>query len=302
MDKLVNLMKEKLSSANRIRKELGYKQLFIKSYAALVRPYLPTIGFKQRAKPLQYEGVTVDVAEKFLDSIVPLNHPYNSNSNIELGLRLGHTAITQSGDRVIIIGGGNGISATTAANQVGPEGKVTVYDGMTGENHHRFGISHIEKGLELNGVLDRCETRHGLIGTKESTVEMYNEHMSYDVPVIHPSELPDCDILEFDCNGMELTILRNLSIRPRGMIIEIEAPFYKELYNRDVHPKEVLTEIERLGYTIIQRFGHEGKSLSHEQLSALIDFEYQTGEKQQLENGAKDSPIVLALRNDYFHS
>jgi hypothetical protein len=201
---------------------------------------------------------------------------------------------------VVIIGGGNGISATTAANQVGIDGTVSIYDGMTGEEHPRFGISHIQKSLELNGVDSRCETHHGLVGTKDDTVEMYSEHMAYDVPLIHPEELPECDILEFDCNGMELTILKHLQIRPRGMIIEVEAPFYKELYDGNKNPRDVFDELDRLGYTIIQQFGHEGKSLSFEQLLDLIDTEYETGEKHQVSNGAKDSPIIIALRNDYF--
>lgn len=294
------MLREKLKSANRIRKEQGYKQLLINSYGGLVRPYLPATGYKKRAKALNHQGVTVDMDQKLFDSIAPLNHPYNTETNIELGLRLAHIAVTQTGDHVVIIGGGNGISATTAANQVGTDGMVSIYDGMTGEEHHRFGISHIKKSLELNGVDDRFETHHGLVGTKDDTVEMYSEHMSYDVPLIHPEELPECDILEFDCNGMELTILRNLQIRPRAMIIEVEAPFYKELYDGTENPRDVFDELDRLGYTIVQQFGHEGKSLSFEQLLDLIDKEYETGEKHQLNNGAKDSPIVIALRNDYF--
>lgn len=170
---------------------------------------------------------------------------------------------------------------------------------MTGEEHFRFGISHIEKSLELNGVAERAETHHGLVGTKDDTVEMYSEHMNYDVPLIHPTELPECNVLEFDCNGMELTILRNLEIRPRGMIIEVEAPFYKELYDGNEHPRDVFDELDRLGYTIIQQFGHEGKPLSFDQLLDLIDREYETGEKQQVGTGAKDSPIIIVLRNDY---
>jgi len=39
--------------------------------------------------------------------------------------------------------------------------------------------------------------------------------------------------------------------------------------------------------------------MSFEQLLDLIDREYETGEKQQVNGGAKDSPIVIALRDDY---
>lgn len=120
------MLREKLESAHRIRKEEGYKQLFIKSYSALVRPYLPATGYKQRAKALNHQGVVVDMDEKLFDGVVPLNHPYKTETNIELGLRLAHIGITQAGDHVVIIGGGNGISATTAARQVGPDGTVSI--------------------------------------------------------------------------------------------------------------------------------------------------------------------------------
>jgi hypothetical protein len=37
---------------------------------------------------------------------------------------------------------------------------------------------------------------------------------------VHPSELPSCDILELDCEGAEIGILRDMTIQPRVIAVE----------------------------------------------------------------------------------
>lgn len=258
---------------------------------------LPATGYKRRGKPITHDGVVADLDRKPLDRFA--DERYETDANIELGLRLAHCALTQRGDDVVIIGGGNGISAVTAAYHTGYQGSVTIYDALTGENTWRFGVSHIRKGLELNGVDHISEVRHGIVGTDRHIVDKYQQYIDYHIPLIHPSDLPECDVLEFDCNGMELDILRDLDIRPRAMIVEIEAPFYGEMFGGEERPEYVLEELKDLGYAIIQRTGHEGIHLSHEELLELLTIQFQQGEKDELPNGAKHSPIVYALNKEW---
>ena len=35
-----------------------------------------------------------------------------------------------------------------------------------------------------------------------------------------PAEIPDCDVLEMDCEGAETSILSEMSIRPRVILVE----------------------------------------------------------------------------------
>lgn len=293
-----------IRDAREVLENEGLRELTIRTVAYLyheaLRPHLPTVGYIERGMPIERGPILVGKEEKLLDRFVPFLYPgFRPHARIELGLRLGHLALTQPGDRVVVIGGGNGISATTAAHQVGEDGSVIVYDGMTGEDNDLFGVRHVEHTLSLNGVADWCEARHGLVGTKEDTIEGYSSHMNYDVPQILPSELPDCDVLEFDCNGMELDILRHMDIRPRALIVELEAPSYPEMWDGEAHPRDVLETLDDIGYTVIQRHGHEGRAIGAEQLLELIDLEYETGDNHQLPNGAKDSPILLAVRDDH---
>jgi hypothetical protein len=133
----------------------------------------------------------------------------------------------------------------------------------------------------------------------DETVELYSQKIEYEVPTISPASLSECDVLECDCNGMELDILRNMDIRPRVLIIEVEAPFYKESYGGKEHPRAVLDEIKELDYTIIQQYGHEGIPLTPEEFNQLIDEEYKTASKSQLAHGAKHSPIILAVDSNW---
>jgi hypothetical protein len=40
-----------------------------------------------------------------------------------------------------------------------------------------------------------------------------------------PSQLPSCDVLELDCEGAEVDILRQLTIQPRAVVIETHGLF-----------------------------------------------------------------------------
>ena len=297
-----NYLKDLIKNATNIRKKEGniyfIKEILSYIYRRIVRLITPAIGYKTWGTPIIYEGIKIGQKEKIFDKYVPSLDRLNVTSKIELGLRLGHIALTQMGDHVVIIGGGNGISATEAGRQIGKKGKLTIYDGMTGEKNHKFGLRHIDKTLKLNKIQCKWNLKHGWVTTKDNTVRTYRRN--YRVPIIHPLELPDCDVLEFDCNGAELEILRNMKIKPRALIIELEAPFYKELYGSEAHPRDVLKELFKLGYLIIKQTGHEGKPINYKNLLELIDKEYETGEKQQLNSGAKDSPVILAIRKDYF--
>jgi hypothetical protein len=40
---------------------------------------------------------------------------------------------------------------------------------------------------------------------------------------VTPAELPECDVLELNCEGSEIGILRNMTIRPRAIAVETMA-------------------------------------------------------------------------------
>jgi hypothetical protein len=294
----------KLKIALDILKKKGFKsflkEITIYIYRHFIRDLTPTTGYLEYAIGLANNPIVIDEKKYFFDKF--FSSYYKVNPKRELGLRLAHVALTRMGDHVVIIGGGEGLSAITAAQQIGKKGKLTIYDGLEDERNV-FGTRKIQRNLELNGVPPIWVIKHGFVTSRNNDLinnKTYDtEFLNEKTPIIHPSELPECDVLETDCNGAELLILQNMKIRPRVLIIELEAAFYKKFFDNNEHPRDVLKLLNEIGYTIIKQTGHEGIPIDYDQLLHLIDVQYDLGKKYKLENGAQDSPIIYAVRNDF---
>lgn len=51
-------------------------------------------------------------------------------------------------------------------------------------------------------------------------INVYGDPDQLSTLVVAPAALPACDILELDCGGAEMVILRNMTIRPRVIAVE----------------------------------------------------------------------------------
>lgn len=95
-----------------------------------------------------------------------------------------------------------------AARLTGTDGYVTVYEAS------RERLPDLHTALRLNGVDDRVEAIQGVVGTE---VKVYGEKTGRCVP---SSDLPDCNVLELDCEGAEVKILEEMNIYPRTILVE----------------------------------------------------------------------------------
>lgn len=207
-------------------------KLLRKAYDKLIRPYLPY-------KICVRNGVAVGGVTKLLDSTD--NYPEYEQGLIS---QLRNTVTT--GDSVVIIGGGEGVSSVIAAEQVGPEGEVITFEA----SREQLGIA--EETLTLNCIHERVTIRHALVGSK---VQVIGEMGQPDN--LQPSDIPTCDVLEMDCEGSELEILRNLSIRPREIIVETHANLGS--------PEDVVRkELSELNYEVVAKSLH-GFPMTEEQ-------------------------------------
>lgn len=141
----------------------------------------------------------------------------------------------ETGDDVVVVGGGFGVSSVVAARTAGSTGSVVTYE--AGADQYEL----VQEALELNDVEDRVFVEHAIVG---SAVSLYTP--PGDADVVDAGELPDCDVLEMDCEGAELEILRDLEQRPRTIIVETHACFGAP--ETDVH-----MELDRLGYEVVDR-------------------------------------------------
>ncbi|MFC6727225.1 FkbM family methyltransferase [Natronoarchaeum mannanilyticum] len=147
------------------------------------------------------------LASTLLGTIInsgPPHRPY-----YESGIANSLRTWVDEGDQVVIVGGGWGVTAAIAAEVVGPSGHVHVFEGS--KQHTQY----VKETAQLNNVKERISVTHAIVGTEVSLRGDSGEAQS-----LSPQELPECDILELDCEGSELEILHNMTIDPRIMIVE----------------------------------------------------------------------------------
>jgi len=156
----------------------------------------------------------------------------SDNDQYEAALISGLSECVREGDRVVVIGGGMGITAAFAALQAGPKGRVICFEGS------KKCVRDIWKTLERNGVMETVDVRNLVVGPN---IGVYHD----DTPKesLKPEEVPDCDILEMDCEGSEIHILPKLRIRPRIILVESHGI-------AGASSQVVQQQLEKLGYTV----------------------------------------------------
>lgn len=154
----------------------------------------------------EYNGVDVRAA-RYFDSVLPWRD--KDKPHYESGLVSGLEDYVEPGDGIAIVGGGWGVTAVKAAQQAGRSGEVTVYEGSAKE------VDHVRDTIAVNGVSDRVTVVHGVVGP---TISLRGE--AGEAAHLTPEELPECDVLELDCEGSEIEILNSIEIRPRVILVE----------------------------------------------------------------------------------
>jgi|GEM_PF-1776495 len=153
-------------------------------------------------------GVDTKSARMF-DSMVPWRNMSPHRPYFESGLISAIENHAQENDEIIIVGGGWGVTAVKAAEIAGEKGNVIVYEGSKKK------VEDVRETLKLNGVENKVDVRHAIVGPHISLMGGGEEGEN-----IQPSELPECDVLELDCEGSEIEILNNLHHHPRAIFVE----------------------------------------------------------------------------------
>jgi len=225
----------KLRRANEIRVEEGYlKPLesitwFI--YSSSFRKIMPIDGYYTNA------GIPVNRKKSF-DSIVPGN-PYSDSPKHESAIISALKNHVCEGDDIVVVGAGTGTTSIIAAKQAGKSGSVIAYDGSDRQ------VKKAKQVFVLNDVEDRCDVQQRVVGPAihlaSSEHDTTSEHKSLPI-----AELPECDVLELDCEGAEKTIVEKMQIRPRVIIAETHPHF-------DSSPEQITDLLENKDYEVIKK-------------------------------------------------
>jgi hypothetical protein len=225
---------------------------FLKSLFVRTFPLCTLYSNYIRSRTRIVERCTVSVnsvkyhPNRRFDRYLPWDFAPDHSDEFESGTIEALEEHVQTDDEVAVVGGGRGITSVVAAQETGKKGSVIVYEGA---DHL---VKQVRDTAELNDVSDRITVRHAIVGS------LYRlDGPSRGAPTISASRLPECDILEMDCEGAETDILPALTVAPRKIIVESHG-------NSD----QIRSQLSDIGYDIISETPAESR-LSIEKIQQM---------------------------------
>jgi hypothetical protein len=173
----------------------------IQSLYMRVRNDLPTVGH------VTYSGVKVAIEKKPFDVLFPKTRGQADIDDYEHTLISALKTTLKPGMKVIVVGGGYGVTACVAAQLVGKSGKVICYEG------NLKSCEHTRRAAILNNV--DVKVVEGIVG---EDLGVY--HGTKSSRIVSAGELPLCDVLELDCEGAEYQVIANLPFLPPVILVE----------------------------------------------------------------------------------
>jgi hypothetical protein len=201
-------------------------------YRRGLRPCIP-------GEPVHYAGIPICHDRKWGDRLVPKSWvPYEARADkpgYEATLVAGLRETVRAGDSVVIVGAGLGVTAVVAALGAGPSGTVQCFEGS--KRHVRFA----QRTAARNKVTN-VSVHHAVVA---KSIFVYGS--GSDVGAIKPaSQLPLCNVLQLDCEGAEVEILRESIIQPRVILVETHGTFGA--------PTDLVASLlEKRGYVVSDR-------------------------------------------------
>jgi len=220
----------------------GFSNLVYRGLRFLVSRLLCAVFNLPSRKIGVYNGVAVrkDV----------LLRPDDVHTNYEKALVGQIRNTVELGEQIVVIGGGNGVSTTVAARRAGESGHVISFEG----SETRVEIAR--ETTVLNKISDRVTVKHAVVSDAHRLFSKAGAASQ-----IEPDALPECDVLVMDCEGSELNILRNMSVRPRAVVVETHASF-------DSPEQKVRKALREMDYSVVNR-GVEDEETGAYVLTAL---------------------------------
>jgi hypothetical protein len=191
-------------------------------------------------EPVQYAGIPICYDRKWGDRIVPTSWVPNEaladdQPNYEGTLITGLRETIKPGDGVVIVGGGLGVTAVVAAFRAGPSGSVQCFEGS--KQYVRLAQQTAARNRVTN-----VSIHHAVVA---KSIFVYGSGSDVGA-AISPSQLPACNVLQLDCEGSEVEILRELTIQPRVILVETHG-----LYGA---PTDLVASLlEKRGYIVSHR-------------------------------------------------
>jgi hypothetical protein len=212
------------------------------AYRRGVRPWIP-------GRPVQYSGITICHDQKWGDRLVPpswvLDAARRDKPYYEASLIAGLSETVKPGDNVVIVGAGVGVTAVAAALRASPSGTVQCFEGS--KEHVRYARQTAARNEITNIIV------HHAVVAKAISVFGSGSNVGDLIP---PSQLPPCNVLQLDCEGAEVEMLREMMIQPRVILVETHGVF-------GAPTALVASLLEKRGYAVSDRGLAEPHATDH---------------------------------------
>jgi Methyltransferase small domain len=211
----------------------GVSGLVAYTYRQGVRPFIPS-------EPVHYASIPICHDRKWGDLLVPISwvpadEPPTDEPGYEATLVAGLNETVRPGDSVVIVGAGLGVTAVVAALRAGPSGTIQCFEAS--KQYVRFA----QQTAERNNITN-ISVHHAVVA---KSIFVYGNGSDLGA-VMPPSQLPRCNVLQLDCEGAEVDILRELTIQPRVILVETHGVFGA--------PTELVASLlEKRGYVVSDR-------------------------------------------------
>ena len=179
------------------------------------------LGSLRRLMPVReavkYAGVQVALDRRYGDSVlVPryYSEVLVDDPDYEEALVRGLNAYVKPGMTIVVIGGGVGVTAVIAAKLAGPQGEVICYEAS------KKNVASIRETARRNNVCNELKVHYGVVGP---AISVYND--DHSAPTVEIADLPECDVLEMDCEGSEKQIISELTSYPKHILVETHGLF-----------------------------------------------------------------------------
>jgi len=215
-----------------VRQSIAY------AYRRGVRPFLP-------GQPVRYAGIFICQDRKWGDHLVPITWVPEEVREAVHGDQRGYAAAlveglretVRPGDSVVIVGAGLGVTAVVAALRAGPSGTVQCFEGS------REYVTFAQQTATRNKVTN-VSVHHAVVAKFNAD---FRGGVANDLgPILSPSQLPPCNVLQMDCEGAEVDILPGLMIQPRVILVETHGVF-------GAPTNLVASLLEKRGYVVTDR-------------------------------------------------
>lgn len=183
----------------------------------------------------------------------------------ELGILLSHDDIYRQSDIILAVGVGSGLSLIHNCM------KPRVNDAFIGIEGSRNQIDLTIGNSKLNNIdFSKFKLIEGYVGNQNNVYGHHNQKTSNMIDINHF----EFDVLELDCEGSEIEILRDLTVRPRHIIVEMH-PMY-----RNIKINEFLAGMGNKGYNLSKVYTVNGDCVKPE----IIDNYFNTNHIEKMVN------------------